>query len=264
MKTNFVFSDESGSWADNKSKFYVRCWYKISLKSYQKAIDKYELFKQESDFNDKETKIENWNKYLQFPELVESLFPNSDSEILFTYTNLEEFRSRDFKIKEFISGYNPNSQDQIPDLKEKLLTSVDYVNYINIYERYHFCGFYETQDDEDNRNRYVIDAPQFIKNDFELVMKQVMNNPQDSLTLHTHSEKSLGLQVSGILASMFREILHKQKDRSKLNFLSTYITPVLSTKKCNVYKGVKKVMWNKNIDNKNEITKLFGFDTIFF
>jgi hypothetical protein len=263
MKTNFVFSDESGSWGDSRSKFYVRCWYKISLKSYQKATNKYELFKQEFDLGDRETKIENWNKYLQFPELVESLFPVTDSEILFTYTNLEEFRERDFKVKEYISDYDPHKQDQIPDLKEKLLKSIDYVNYINIYEKYHFSGFYETQDGEDNRNRYVIDAPQFIKNDYELIMRQVMNNPNDSLNIHTHSERSLGLQVSGILASMFREILRMQRDRSKLNFLSTYVNPVLSSEKCNVYKGIKKVMWNKDVDKKSEISKNFGLDTVF-
>ncbi|MBN1971033.1 MAG: hypothetical protein JW870_16820 [Candidatus Delongbacteria bacterium] len=254
-----IFSDEAGAWNDCHSTYYLRSWMIIGFNDYMNICSRYNFYKSETKLCDSELKIENAGKLLENSDLFESFFSKDfDIKLLITYTILSEFRERKFKNMAYWEKYS-GDKNYIPDEKQKVIEAIKYVNFLNIYEMYHINGLLECLDNS-VFYRFVVDSPQFVKKDFEAVFNNCckVNEINGSLNLIELSKNSIGIQIAGVISSVFYRKFHgKQKDVCD-RLYRKFSERLISNSKCNTSNGIKKIMWNKDIDKKSKLCNILN------
>jgi len=226
MEKYFIFSDESGSWADKSDGFYVRSWIKLKEADY--------LY------------LEGLWKTKKFPKPTEdSLLKNSmgiadelnkkDFKYFFTFTKLDEFYSRKFyvrdKILESVSLAISQLESQLKSYMKKIPTKVqegiNQILFLNIYESYHIQNAVNILCEATANYEFYLDKPQFTENDYlEIFNNQVRSINQTKLIFSRKKENesnNLGVYYADALASMFKKILNGRNYNKITNYLKENI-----------------------------------------
>jgi len=94
MNNFFIFSDEVGSWANEKCNFYIRSWVKISEEKYLylKVL-----------WNTKKLPDPTFSSLLKNSNRIVDILDKENFEFIFTITKLNEFYLRKWGIRDGVS-----------------------------------------------------------------------------------------------------------------------------------------------------------------
>lgn len=231
-KKIFIFSDECGKWSGYKEdKFYVRCWIKIDEENYYRL----------NGFC-KEKNIYNFKKALlrkNSDEILEFLFNKIEFKILFTITNLKEFYERKISVRDEILNSiletitkleKKISKNYIKNkIPKKIKDSINYILFLNIYERYHIENAIEYLCNESSTYVIRVDNPQFNNQDYEELINEVgsryKNNIKIEIKIEKENKENAGISLCDGFAYIIKNILEKD-DKKGIEFYKKYLITV--------------------------------------
>jgi len=274
-KIYYIFSDESGSWSTARDVYYVRSWFKISQDNYLGLKFYYDKIKEIHKITTEELKWEKLSSiFKNFPEILYKFFRESKCdfkeskfEIFITFTILKEFYQRKFNIREkvveFINEMDlEDVQPYLSNISSKVKNSINYVLFLNIYERYHLQNAFERLISKEGENVYYlfIDKPQFLPRDYLALIKEISKNDsfwKKSIKPEIGDSKDLlGIQIADLICGCFYQNLKKKlKDDESKNFFLEFIKPYLFPQG-NVIKGINKVMFQSEDNGLSLIKEL--------
>lgn len=238
----FIFTDESGSWGDRSSKFYVRSWLKILYPEYVRL-----------------RQISKKGPPSDYLRLLNSTDQNT--KVFITFTVLEEFYLRRFVIRDdiasaiqqVISQLSVRLKDYMRTIPRGVENAVNHTLFLNTYERFHFENAKEYLNFNPSEDLIILDTPQFHKNDYRALFEEIGIVNYRIFSSSRGNSYRLGIKIADRIAPCFRGVL---LGRSPLRF-SNFIGPKL-TNKGNFLPGVNKVFL---INTKKELelaSKLSG------
>jgi len=216
MGKYFIFSDESGSWANQSDKFYARAWIKVKEEDYLylEGLWKTKKLPKPSE----KSLLRNSNK-------ISDELNKMNFKYFFTFTKLNEFYSRKFyvrdKILESVSLVISQLENQLRSymrkrIPVKIQDGINQIMFLNVYEAYHIKNAVEILCEQGNEFEFYLDKPQFAENDYlELFNNNIEHNCKAKLIFtHKKEEKpyNLGIYYVDALVSMFRKIINNNKN----------------------------------------------------
>lgn len=267
MEKFCIFSDEAGSWSDRTEDYYVRAWVEYDQGAYFEIQKNNELLSKLFELNLSEIKWKNYSSFFRnHPEVLDNLFLYPP-KIFIEFTIMEEFKDRHFNIREDIASTlrhikqeDVKERQYLGDISRKVMTSINGILFLNIYERFNITNALEGLTKTDKQYYIFIDKPQFIERDFRTLLSGCVRdlNLTDNILRRNLSDSKdhLGIQVADLIAGCFNKLLEtKFTDTDSLEFYNSYIKPHCINKG-NITKGINKVIKNPKSDSQLEIVKV--------
>lgn len=225
----YIFSDESGSWANPQDKFYIRSWVKIKEEDYLKLVGL-------------------WNQK-KYPKPTESSLLRNSSNIVkelnkiefkyfFTFTKINEFYNRKIYVRDAIIESVSTALSQLANrlkdymkkkIPKKVQDSINQVLFLNIYESFHIENALKNLCASGETYEFYFDKPQFTENDyleiFNIQSGNLKINAKPVLTQkRSNNRDGLGIFYADGLASLSIKII-KENTNNKIEFFKKNILP---------------------------------------
>lgn len=267
-KTYYIFSDERGTWSTLKDIYYVRGWIMINSDDYIRLKTYYENAVKICQIKTQELKWSNRGILLDYYDIATRIFKDSNLKTFLSFSILEEFYKKKIRTRESLFkvldelDLSYEKLYYLQKLPDKIKGSINYLFFLNIYERYHIWDALESLVSNKVEEKYYtfFDKPQFLEKDFgELagsVIKEMYPSRNGDFKIRmVNSKDYLGIQIADIVAGCYYSLLTTNlSDGQSLHFFKELIKPQL-VQWGNVIPGIKKVMYKKEEDEKKDLIK---------
>ena len=235
----FIFSDESGSWLDEKD-IYVRSWIVISEKTYEEKllpkVDEIASFMNDA----KELK---WSGFANSEQFF-SEFNNIEYRIFLTVSspqdiNWENKYNVTKKFKESVESFNFGGidGDLVKYLKDRIYRDIKNALFLNYYEKFHIenakNGIERVIKRDEYDLIYRIDPPQFPHDGWKNILYDINKGEKINLEF-PKSIRTQGIQFADLIAGAVRSFLIEDKKQDKAEkFLKEIKTKFISKNRDN-------------------------------
>lgn len=262
MEKYFIFSDESGRWADGECKFYLRSWIKINETRYFYLKGLWIKNKLPDPTN--LSLLKNSNK-------IADILNTENFEFFFTITKLNEFYLRKWSIRDTVSLAlsqleNILQREYEKKIPQKLRIALNQVLFLNVYERFHIENAIEYLRVKNGLSyEFIINKPQFTENDYLEIFENIKNKYgiNSQISFIKNNENELGIKFADAICKIFDEALNKNDSQCVL-FLKNNILPKGASGGIGI-KGINKILYPVNksygrddlqIEERNFLNKL--------
>ncbi len=205
--TYLIFSDETGTWSNREEDYYVRAWISISSEEYVKLQK--EIFYIQKTTGTKEIKWDNFKRNYQ--KYSDVFIPNF--QVYITLSIPRNFWNRNYKVLTTLQNLDEKAftgDEKIKiHLRKKIINSAQAVIFLNYFERQHIENSKVALASNLLDYKYIVDTPQFIDREWIEVAREVGIN---NLEIKKDSESIPGIQMAGIIAGCFYDLLSKQEN----------------------------------------------------
>lgn len=208
-----IFSDESGTWSNQEENYYIRSWISISSGEYTKLAK--EVFYIQRTTGTKEIKWDNFKRnYQLYQDILSPGF-----KIFITLSIPKIFwESKNYKILTALQGLeddNFTGDDTIKiNSRKKIINSARAVIFLNYFEKQHIENSKVALAKDTTNYKYIVDTPQFLDKEWLEIAREVEINDGD-IKIEKKSEEIPGIQIAGIVAGCFYDLLSKDETTCK-------------------------------------------------
>jgi len=224
----YIFSDESGSWANPQDKFYIRSWVKVKEDDYLKLVGLWGKMKYPKPTH---------NSLLKNSNNIVGELNKIESKYFFTFTKLDEFYKRKFNVRnvimENVSAALLQLEDKLKsymktEIPKKTKDAVNYVLFLNIYESYHIENALRELCDSGEDYEVYFDKPQFTENDYieifnKLTEKSKVKAKPVISKKSSNNGEGLGISYADGLALLSIKIIQENANDEIIEFLKKNI-----------------------------------------
>lgn len=227
----YIFSDESGSWANPQDKFYIRSWIKIREEDYLRLIG---LWAQKKyPMPTKDTLLKNSNNIVDELNKIEFRY-------FFTFTKIDEFYNRKIYVRDTIiqsvstalSQLETNIKNYMKEkIPRKIENAINQILFLNIYESFHIENALKNLCYSEETYELYLDKPQFTENDYleifniRLDQKGLKDNARLIFTRKKNNGDHLGIFYADALASLSIKLLQENANSKIVEFFKRNILP---------------------------------------
>jgi|GEM_PF-1915494 hypothetical protein len=238
----FIFSDESGRWADPKCNFYVRSWIKITEERYLYLKG---LWQQKKlPHPTKPSLIKNSNR-------ITEILNKEKFEVIFTITKLNEFYCRKWGVRDSVSLALSQLENILlrtyeKKIPPKLEVALNQILFLNVYERFHIENAIDYLGAKNGFDyEFLINKPQFTEDDYLEIFDDIKNRKEISAKISFIKNKGneLGVCFADAICSIFGETL--MEDKTSVAYLKSNILSKGASGGIGI-KGVNKILYPVN------------------
>ena len=234
----FIFSDESGSWHDERD-VYVRSWVVIKEEESKKLLNKIDEIASFLGAKELSWKVISGNsKYFKD-------FTDLDFRIFITVSSPKDINwkdkyslTRDFTSNIENFNFGELSEDLKVYVKERILRDIKHALFLHFYEKHHIenakKGIERVIKPTEYDLIYRVDPPQMSQDGWKKIL-QAIGGTNINIEF-PKSSRSQGIQFADIIAGCFRSLLTKDANYNQA---------------CEFFKQIKNKLISKNKENPN-------------
>lgn len=233
----FIFSDESGSWHDERD-IYVRSWIVITEEESNKLANKIDEVSSFVGANELSWKVLSGNEkyFTYFSDLNFRVFVTVSSPKDINWNKYMITREFDSNIQNF--NFGELSEDLRDYVKERIHKDIKNALFLHFYEKHHIenakKGIERVIKPTEYDLIYRVDPPQMSRDGWKKVLNTIGGG---NINIEfPKSSRSQGIQFADMIAGCFRSMLSKDENYDKA---------------CGFFKNFKNKLISKNTENPN-------------